>query len=189
MERAKGTRADSRLPVLPSGFLGLLLVLSCASTGETPEAALESTGADAIQGGWTLLRSQTHLPDGTVRAGSPQESFLLFSEPYYSMNTAGGREPSPSYESRFQPTDEEKLDRYNRLLVNAGRYSAADGRLTIHPTIALVPEFVGGLGEFEYDLAGDTLRLIWRVIRSADGVSDPRTAEGWSYHYTWVRMP
>jgi hypothetical protein len=43
---------------------------------------------------------------------------------------AGGREPSPFYESRFQPTDAEKLDRYNRLLVNAGRYQAADGRLT-----------------------------------------------------------
>jgi hypothetical protein len=89
----------------------------------------------------------------------------------------------------FPADHEEKLDRYNRLLVNAGRYSAADGRLTIHPTFALVPEFVGGLGEFEYELAGDTLRLIWRVIRSADGVSDRRTAEGWSYHYTWVRMP
>jgi CubicO group peptidase (beta-lactamase class C family) len=142
----------------------------------------------SIEGAWRLIRSETHLPDGTVRAGSPQESFLLFSGSFYSMNTAGGREPSPFFKSRFQPTDEEKLDRYNRLLINAGRYRAADGRLTIHPTFALVPEFAGGLGEFDYELDGDTLRLIWRDIRSADGVRDPRTAEGWTYHYTWVRM-
>jgi hypothetical protein len=173
---------------LAGGLLGLVLALACASGGRLSDGAISPESEGTLEGGWELIRSETHLPDGTVQTGSPQDSFLLFLHPYYSMNVAGGREPSPFYETRFRPTDAEKLDRYNRLLVNAGQYDAADGKLTIHPTFALVPEYVGGSGEFEYELVGDTLRLIWQGIRSADGVQDPGTAAGWTYHYTWVRM-
>lgn len=64
------------------------------------------------------------------------------------------------------------------MLVNAGRFDLDGNVLTIRPSFVLVPEFIGGLGAFEYSLDGDTLQLMWRRIVSADGVADPNTAAG-----------
>jgi hypothetical protein len=50
-----------------------------------------------------------------------------------------------------------------------------------------VPEYVGGLGEFDYTLSGDTLELVWRTIESADGFPDPSTATGVRFRSTWAR--
>ncbi len=104
------------------------------------------------------------------------------------MNWASGQEPSPFYEDRFQPSETEKLARYDRLLINAGTYDLADGRLVIEPRFALVPEFVGGVGEFDYRVSGDTLHLSWQTILSADSVSDPWSAQGFHWNYTFARI-
>jgi hypothetical protein len=53
---------------------------------------------------------------------------------------------------------------------------------------AVVPEFIGGLGEFEYSLDGGTLLLVWRRIVSADGVPDPNTEAGVRYVSRWERI-
>ncbi len=104
------------------------------------------------------------------------------------MNWASGAEPTPYYETRFVPTDSERIARYNALLVNAGRYTVSGDELVIHPEFALVPEFVDGEGGFEWEVSGDTLRLHWVRIVSADGVPDPWTAQGYSYRYTLRRI-
>ncbi len=104
------------------------------------------------------------------------------------MNYAFGARKSDFYTERFRPTDAEKLARYSSLLVNAGRFELDGGLLTIHPEFALVPEFVGGLGEFEYSLYGDDLELVWRRIESADGIPDPNTDAGVRYVSRWRRI-
>jgi hypothetical protein len=96
---------------------------------------------------------------------------------------------SEYFAERFNPTDAEKLARYNSLLVNAGRLEIAGGLLTIRPEFALVPEFVAGVGEFEYSLNEDTLQLVWTRIESADGIPDPNTDAGVRYVTRWQRLP
>lgn len=173
-----------------AGSIVLLLVALWAGCGdgEPERGRAASSAADSLAGAWELRRAETVAPDGTVTPYSTQESFLLFTADHYSMNWAGGSEPTPPYGEPFQPTEEEALARYRSLLVNAGRYAASGGTLTIEPRFALVPEFVGGSGTFEYRLSGDSLRLRWTRIVARDGQPDPWTARGYSYRYTFVRI-
>lgn len=164
---------------------GLVLALSCA--GAKVESERASTGE--LDGVWRLMSSETIGPDGTRNPGRTYESLLLVSDGYYSMNWAFGPQESDYFSERFKPTDGEKLARYSSLLVNAGRFDLVGDLLTIHPEFALVPEFVGGVGEFEYSLTGGALQLVWRKIESADGIPDPNTAAGVRYVSRWQRIP
>jgi hypothetical protein len=168
------------------GVVTATLIFSGSSRGQEPKP-VESISPE-LDGAWRRTFSETIGPDGTRYPGSIHESFLLISDGFYSMNWAFGPEPSDYYSERFRPTDDEKLARYGVLLVNAGRFELDGNVLTIHPTFAVVPEFIGGLGEFEYSLDGDTLHLVWRRIVSADGVPDPNTAAGVRYVSRWERI-
>lgn len=165
----------------------MALVLAASCTG----ANVESEGASAgeLDGAWRMVSSETIGPDGARYPGQTHESLLLISGGYYSMNWAFGPDESEYFSERFNPTDAEKLARYSSLLVNAGRFELDGGLLTIHPEFALVPEFIGGLGEFEYSLDGETLQLVWRRIESADGIPDPNTEAGVRYVSRWERIP
>jgi hypothetical protein len=165
--------------------MALVFAASCAAA----KVESERGSAGELDGAWRLVSSETIGPDGTRYPGSPHESLLLISGGYYSMNYAFGRQKSDYFSERFRPTDEEKLARYNSLLVNAGRFALDGGLLTIHPEFALVPEFIGGLGEFEYSVNGDNLELVWRRIESADGIPDPNTDAGVRYVSRWQRLP
>lgn len=91
---------------------------------------------------------------------STQVSLLLFTDRYYSMNRISGTEPSEFYKERFQPSDSEKLDRYNRFLVNAGM-----------------------------SVEDSTLEMDWKAILSAESVSDPYTAQGYHFKYEFALIP
>jgi hypothetical protein len=165
--------------------MGLVLALACA--GAKVESERGSTGE--LDGVWRLISSETIGPDSTRYPGRTYESLLLISGGYYSMNWAFGPQKSDYFSERFKPTDGEKLARYSSLLVNAGRFELDGGLMTIHPEFAVVPEFVGGMGEFEYSLMGGTLQLVWRRIKSADGIPDRNTAAGVRYVSRWQRIP
>lgn len=165
--------------------MALVFAASCAGAkvGSAPAPAAE------LDGVWQLVFSETIGPDGNRYPGHTYESLLLISDGYYSMNWAFGPQKSVYFSERFKPTDAEGLARYRSLLVNAGRFELNGGLLTIHPVFALVPEFVGGMGEFEYSLNGNTLQLVWRKIESADGIPDPNTDAGVRYVSRWQRIP
>lgn len=168
----------------------LLAALVCAGCGDgAPEGAgPPPSTSDSLAGHWELETSETLAPDGSVTPGTPRESFLLFTPEHYSMNWVFGGDSIASYQEPFRPTEEEALARYGSLLVNAGRYAASGGVLTIKPIFAVVPGFVGGSGTFEYRLSGDTLRLLWTEIFASDGTPDPLTARGYSFRYRYVRV-
>ncbi len=168
-----------------SGVLVLFLALLVACTPSHDSAKSVVNGR--LDGAWRLVQSETILPDGTRRPGHFQESFLLFAGDYYSMNWVGGESPSTYFAQQFAPADSEKIARFSSLLINAGRFEVSQDTLTIHPEFALIPEYVGGLGEFDFKLNGDTLDLEWRTIESADGISDPNTAVGVRFYYQWIR--
>lgn len=144
-------------------------------------------GDSRLDGAWRVVAAEVITPDDRRLPGHVQESLLMFAGDYYSMNFASGEAPAPASAEQLRPTDAEKAARYGSLIVNAGRFEVSDGVLTIRPDFALVPEFVGGLGEFDYTLTGDTLDLVWRTIESAAGIPDPSTAQGVRFHYTWAR--
>lgn len=149
----------------------------------------EDKNPASLQGAWRLTSAKAIGPDGSEYPNSIQESFLLFTDQYYTMNWVSGTEPPEFYKKRFQPSEPEKLNRYNSLLVNAGTYSVKDSTLEIQPVFALVPEFVGGIGKFNYALHKDTLQLDWKTILSADSIPDPYTAQGFHFKYEFVRLP
>jgi hypothetical protein len=167
-------------------MLAPLLILFAACT--PPDDTTISDHDSGLDGAWRLVMSEAIGPDGVRYPGYVQESLLLFAGSYYSMNWAGGEAPAPSSVEQLRPTDAEKVARYNSLIVNAGHFEVSEKVLTIRPDFALVPEYVGGLGEFDYVLNGETLDLVWRTIESADGTPDPNTAAGVCYHYKWTRQ-
>ena len=167
--------------------IGVALIFAASCAGAKVES--QATRAGELEGAWRLAFSETIGPDGTRRPGRTHESLLVIADGYYSMNYAFGPQKSESFSKRFSPTDAEALARYRSLLVNAGRFELDGGLLRIHPEFALVPEFVGGLGEFEYSLNGESLQLVWSKIESAEGIPDPNTAAGVRYVSRWQRLP
>lgn len=166
----------------------LSLALLCAAACRSPATESGHEKSGELDGAWRRVFAETIGPDGTRYPGKTYESLLLISDGYYSMNWAFGSQRSDYYGDRFNPTDDEKLARYQALVVNAGRFDIDGDILTIHPTFALVPEFVGGLGEFRYSLDGDTLELVWYRIVSVDGVQDRNTEAGVRYVSRWERI-
>jgi len=128
------------------------------------------------------------MADGTEDRQTPQESLFLFKGGYYSMGFAVGEVRSPSYVERFTPTDEERAARMGALTVNAGTYEIVGSSVLLHPRFALVPEFVGGLGEIDFEVSGDSLQLRWRRSVSVNEVESPWTVAGHVEELTLVRI-
>ena len=74
------------------------------------------------------------------------------------------------------------------MTVNAGTYEVTGSTATLRPLFALVPEFVGGSAEHEYELSGDTLTLRWGRTLAADGVESAFSAAGEWWELTLVRI-
>ena len=165
------------------------LVVTLVSFFATGCQSAPSSPAPGLHGAWRMTNSEMLLPDGDIRVNPVHESFLLFTDGYYSMGWAGGAEPAPPSETPLRPTDDEKLARFGTLLVNSGRYHTEGNTLTIDPLFALVPEYVGGGGVFEYHVDADTLTLRWTDVTSSDGQPDPLITRGFQWRYTLIRLP
>jgi len=53
------------------------------------------------------------------------------------------------FENPWNPTKEETIEAYMSFLANAGTYDLKDSIMTTYPTIARVPNFVGGSASYE----------------------------------------
>lgn len=76
------------------------------------------------------------------------------------------------------PTDEEKIARFNSLIVNAGSYSIEGSTLTAHPVVARMPDFVGGKLICDIRVDKDTMWLKFVDEYSFDGVQAPWVKDG-----------
>ncbi len=162
---------------------GLMLLTACTA----PMQSSMPESDHQLDGVWQMVTAEVLTPDGQRIPGKAHESLVMFADGYYSMNWAGGAAPAPFSAEILRPTDAEKVARYSTIIVNAGRFETSESVLTIHPDFALVPEYVGGLGRFDYGLRGDTLDLVWHTIESVNGTPDPNTAIGVRFHYQLVR--
>ena len=123
-----------------------------------------------------------------LTTNAPQESLFLFRGDHYSMAFAFGDERFPAYAEPFIANDEESVARFGAMTVNTGTYTVSGSTATLRPLFALVPEFVGGFAEHDYELSGDNLTLIWRRTMSSTGVEQPFTAGGGATELTLTRI-
>jgi hypothetical protein len=135
-----------------------------------------------------VVAVQDIAADGTITNYTPQESFVLFTEDYYSMAYAVGDERFQMFSERWAPNEAERIERFSSLTVNAGPYHVSGAQLVVKPQFALYPEVITGTSEIEYELSGNTLTLTYFGQVSADGVSHPYYEEGAKYLVQFERM-
>ena len=168
---------------IPSGLIAAVLVGLCGcATPSVPDQG------GPLEGAWRLTGLVDVAADGTRADFTPQESLFLFQGAHYSMAYAQGDERFPSYAEAFAPTDEESVARFGSMTVNTGTFEVSGSTVTLRPLFALVPEFVGGFAEHDYELTGDDLTLTWGRTMSSAGVERSFTAGGGSTELRLTRV-
>jgi hypothetical protein len=115
-------------------------------------------------------------------------SVFIFTPHHYSMVWLLSAEPQRAFAERWNPTDAEKIERYDSFVVNTGTYEITKSILTAHPIVARIPEFIGGRLVCEYQVEGDSLRLKFVDEYTYDGVRAPWVASGRGLILTLVRI-
>lgn len=105
-------------------------------------------------------------------------SLVIFARSHYSMVWVFGAEDQKVFAKRWQPTDAEKIRRFDSLVVNSGTYELEGNTLIAHPVVARIPDFVGGKLVCEYHIEKDTMTLKFLDEYSFDGVQAPWVASG-----------
>jgi hypothetical protein len=160
---------------------------SLSQNAET-SAEVEKTPEEALAGAWKVVAIQDIAADGTITDYTPQESFVLFTEDYYSMAYAEGEERFQMFSERWTPNEAEQVERFSSLTVNAGLYHVSGSQLVVKPQFALYPEVMTGTSEIEYELSGDTLTLTYVGQVSGDGVEGPFYEGGAKYVVQFERL-
>jgi hypothetical protein len=118
----------------------------------------------------------------------PLQNLVIFTQQHYSMVRILGNEAPQKFEKPWTPTDTEKISRYDSLIVNTGRYVVSDGEIQMTPSVARVPEFIGGSFTFDYHVSDDGLMLISKDEYSFDGVQAPWAKQGLTTTLTLQRV-
>ncbi|UCF65120.1 MAG: lipocalin-like domain-containing protein [bacterium] len=161
-------------------FISIFLVIvvwgcSMESIRESLEGVWEIKGISTVNGSISL-------------PNRPIPSIFIFTQRHYSMVWVLSDNPDPFFSERWNPTDKEKIERYNSLVVNSGTYKLLGSHLTAFPVVARVPEFMGGRLVCEYKVEEDTLRLKLIDEYSYDNVQAPWVASGNGLILTLARI-
>jgi hypothetical protein len=130
-----------------------------------------------IIGVWQVKEVARQGDSGTL-ADKPFPSIFIFTRRYYSMVWVFGAEPQRPFAERWNPTDAEKIERFNSMVVNSGTYKVKGNTLIAHPVVARIPDFMNGKLLCEYHIEEDTMRLEFVDEYSFDGVQAPWVASG-----------
>jgi hypothetical protein len=130
-----------------------------------------------VLGVWQV-REIARQDTSSSHSQNPLPSVFIFTEHHYSMMWLPSVESQKSFAERWSPTDEEKIERFNSLIVNAGTYEIKGSTLTAHPVVARIPDFVGGKLLCEFRIENDTMWLKFVDEYSFDGVQAPWVKSG-----------
>jgi hypothetical protein len=125
-----------------------------------------------IQGVWKVVEIRQEVSGKEYRNTEPQPGLMIFTRDYYSMVWMPLDRVQPDNATIWQPTDTEKIQQFNSIVVNSGSYTLSDSQLTAFPIVAKTPEFVGGKADYLWKSAQDTLHLKILSIYSRDGEPD-----------------
>ena len=143
--------------------------------------------AKGVVGVWQVKEIALQGDSGPI-ADKPFPNIIMFTRRHYSMMWVLGAETQRSFAQRWNPTNAEKIERFDALVVNSGTYEIKGSTLTAHPIVARIPEFVGGTLICEYHLKNNTIRLTFVDEYSYDGVQAPWVASGKRLMLTLVRI-
>ncbi len=154
--------------------LGLLLAtLACAPTMPPLPVAPAAAPGSSLDGAWRVATVRYLWADGEATIDPALPGLFLFTGDHYSFAWHQGDEPQTDYTTPWKPTDAEKVQSYNAIVVNAGRFRLAGDTLITRPFVAKTPEFEGGEARFTYRVDGDTLWLVGGSIWNHKGKLDP----------------
>ncbi|RLC55089.1 MAG: hypothetical protein DRI30_08135 [Chloroflexi bacterium] len=147
----------------------IVLVSICLAT--SPRLIAESS----IEGVWEISKIVWDV-EATTNS-EPLPSLMIFTSAHYSFVWMPDETAIEAFETRWQPTDREKLQRFDELVVNTGSYEISNEKIRVTPTIARMPEFMGGLMVYGFEWSGDDLVLTLLEEYTFDGVSAPWVEE------------
>ncbi len=149
-----------------------------------PETAYSD---NTINGVWRVAKIDREHSSSVNE--SPEPSQIIFTNSHYSIVWTSADEGIRAFETRWEPTDQEKLQRYGEIVVNTGTYSIDGSRLRIVPVVARVPEFMGGYIDYEVSWDGANLVLTFMDEVTFDGVRAPWVApRGGKEHLVLTRV-
>ncbi len=161
-----------RSRVVPTA-VALVILVTTASCGQAPVSAPSEPTApdDPLHGVWSMTAMTPGGGGATIDPSQP--GLFIFTEGYYSAVFSLGSDPRPLSATGFNPTSEEKVAQYDRIIVSTGTYEASGSTITFRPMVAKSPEFIGGHATMDYQINGDVLTLTITSTMAADGVSAP----------------
>lgn len=137
-------------------------------------SADEPAGESPLDGAWLVTNLES--PDGEVIEPAGPGQFLFQDGHYSAVYTVGVTERRES-ESAFAPTEREKLEQYDTIIVNSGTYTVDGNTVMMRPLVAKSPEYIGGSSTMKFGLEGNRLTMTIQELKSAGGVS-PGDAAG-----------
>jgi hypothetical protein len=123
------------------------------------------------------IREVARQSDGALITDKPLPSIFIFTPGHYSMLWVFSTKTEPFVE-RWNPTDEERIKRFNSLIINSGTYEIEGSTITMYPVVARIPDLMGGKQIGEYHIENDTMQLKLVDEYSFDGVQAPWVAGG-----------
>jgi hypothetical protein len=115
---------------------------------------------------------------GSPRTDKPFPNIFIFTRRHYSMAWVAGENANRAFAQRWNPTNDEKIERFDSMVVNAGTYEVKGSVLMAHPVVARIPDFIGGKLICEFHVDEDTMRLRFIDECSFDGVQAPWVKSG-----------
>ena len=114
---------------------------------------------NTIVGVWKLLTIVYVSGADTTTIDPALPGLFIFTEAHYSMTWMPLRDQQEAYADQWHPDDAEKVQSYNSIVTNTGRYELSDSKLTTYVEVAKTPAFVGGYAVYQCHIKGDEMRL------------------------------
>lgn len=166
-------------------LFGLTLFLVGAALGA--QGGEMSAESNPLPGVWRVNEIRYTWEGGEQVLEEPQPGLVFFTKDHYSMTWMPRSERQADYADPWRPSDEEKVESYNSIVVNSGTYTLTDSILRTVPEVAKTPEFMGGLSDYAWRLEADTLWLDVVDIVSHAGIQDPAVPR-FTTHLRLVRV-
>ncbi|OGB60370.1 MAG: hypothetical protein A2Y94_08190 [Caldithrix sp. RBG_13_44_9] len=137
-----------------------------------PTLLAQDQSPNPIQGVWKIVEIRLEVSGKEYINPEPQPGLMIFTRDYYSMVWMPLDKVQPDNASIWHPTDAEKIQQFNSIVVNSGSYTLSDSQLTTLPIVAKTPEFIGGKASYLWKVAQDSLQLDAIDNYSRDGILD-----------------
>ena len=141
----------------------------------------------SLEGVWKIEEMTIVDANGQTTDVNIQRSLVIFTDSHYSFVYTYGDDLRKLPAEHWNPTDAEKIDAFNTLVVNTGTYELTESRLVKRPIAAKSEEFVGGHEGCDYRLEVDTLYLVETESVSVGGVQWDYDSSG-RWHTKLIRV-